>query len=202
MAAVSSTGPPEGGHYVHDSPYMTRRERLPPLPPDQLTAEQQAVVDEMLAGPRGAVIGPFVATLRSPELTRRLQQLGEYLRYNAALPEKLREMAILLTARDWKQGFEWDVHAPLAAKAGLASGLITAIAERRVPASMDPGESLVHAVFTELHRARAVSDATYSAASNEFGEQGVIDLIALFGYYTTLAMIMNVAQTPSTMRFE
>ena len=181
---------------------MTRRDRLPPLPPDQLTAAQQAVVDEMLAGPRGAVIGPFVATLRSPELTRRLQRLGEYLRYKAALPEKLREMAILLTARAWAQGFEWDVHAPLAAKAGLGTVLITAIAESRTPPSMDPGETLVHALFTELHGTRAVSDATYSAACRVFGEQGVIDLIAMIGYYTTLAMIMNVAQTPSAMRFK
>ena len=181
---------------------MTRHDRLPPIPPDQLTADQRAVVDEMLAGPRGALIGPFVATLRSPELTRRLQRLGEYIRFNAALPGKLREMAILLTAREWKQGFEWDVHAPLAAKAGLGAALIAAIAEGREPASTDPGESLVYAVFTELCRTRAVSDATYSAACTEFGEQGVIDLIALIGYYTTLAMIMNVAQAPSTTRFD
>ena len=181
---------------------MTRPNRLPPIPPGQLTADQQAVVDEMTAGPRGAVIGPFVATLRSPELTRRLQRLGEYIRYNAALPEKLRELAILLTAREWKQGFEWDVHAPLAAKAGLDAALIAAIGEGRVPASMDSGELLVHAVFTELHRTRAVTDPTYGAACREFGEQGVVDLVALIGYYTTLAMIMNVAQTPSTTRFD
>ena len=181
---------------------MTRHYRLPPIPADQLTADQQAVVDEMLAGPRGAVIGPFVATLRSPELTRRLQRLGEYIRFTAALPAKLREMAILLTAQEWKQGFEWDVHAPLAAKAGLGAAVIAAIAEGREPASTDRGESLVYAVITELHRTRAVSDATYSAACTEFGEQGVIDLIALIGYYTTLAMIMNVAQTPSARRFD
>lgn len=181
---------------------MTRRDRLPPIPPEQLTADQQTAVNELVASPRGAVIGPFIATLRSPELTRRLQRLGEYLRYKAALPEKLREMAILLTAREWKQGFEWDVHAPLAVKAGLGADLIAAIADGRVPASMDPGESLVHAVFAELHGTRAVSDATYGAACIEFGEQGVIDLIAMIGYYSTLAMIMNVAQTPSEMRFD
>lgn len=181
---------------------MSHQDRLPPIPPGQLTADQQAVVDEMLAGPRSAVIGPFVATLRSPELTRRLQRLGEYIRYNAALPEKLREMAILLTAREWKQGFEWDVHAPLAAKAGLGDTVIAAIAQGQAPASMGEDESLVHSVFTELHRTHAVSDSTYDAARREFGEQGVIDLIALIGYYTTLAMIMNVAQTPSAMRFD
>jgi 4-carboxymuconolactone decarboxylase len=181
---------------------MTRHDRLPPIPPARLTADQQAVVDEMLAGPRGGVIGPFVATLRSPELTRRLQRLGEYIRYNAALPEKLRELAILLTAREWKQGFEWDVHAPLAAQAGLSDAVIAAIAHGHAPSSLGSDELLVYSVFTELHLTRAVTDATYGAACREFGEQGVIDLVALIGYYTTLAMIMNVAQTPGTTRFD
>jgi len=140
------------------------------------------------------VIGPFIATLRSPELTRRLQRLGAYLRYDAALPEKLREMAILLTAREWTQGFEWETHAPLAETAGLSTAIIAAIAAARLPASMERGESLVYDVFTELHRDRAVTDATYEAAVKEFGEQGVVDLIALIGYYTTLAMILNVAR--------
>ena len=174
---------------------MPGRTRLPPLSPAQLTVEQKLAVEELVSSPRGAVIGPFIATLRSPELTRRLQRLGEYLRYHAAVPEKLREMAILLTAREWRQGFEWDAHAPLAAKAGLSAAAIEAIAEGRTPEAMDRGETLVHAVFTELHRTHAVSDTTYAAAVAEFDEQGVVDLIALIGYYTTLAMVMNVAQT-------
>ena len=177
---------------------MASRNRLPPIPTDRLTPDQEAAVQELVAGRRGAVIGPFIATLRSPELTRRLQRLGEYIRFDAALPEKLREMAILLTAREWTQGFEWEVHAPLAAKAGLSADTIAAIAEARVPPSMDRAESLVHDVFVELHRGHAVSDATYEAAVAELGEQGVVDLIALIGYYTTLAMIMNVAQTPAS----
>ena len=149
----------------------------------------------MVAGRRGAVIGPFIATLRSPELTRRLQHLGEYLRYDAALPDKLREMAILLTAREWRQGFEWEVHAPLAQRAGVSGDTIAAIAEARLPSSMDRDEALVYDVFAELHRDRAVSDATYGAAAARFGEQGLVDLIAIFGYYTTLAMVLNVAET-------
>lgn len=173
---------------------MARRNRLPPIPAEELTADQRTAVDEMVAGRRGAVIGPFIATLRSPELTRRLQRLGEYLRYHAALPEKLREMAILLTAQEWRQGFEWEVHAPLAEKAGLSGATIDAVAAGRVPDSMDRGESLVYAVVTELHRTQAVSDATYDAAVQHFGEQGVVDLVAMTGYYTTLAMILNVAQ--------
>ena len=173
---------------------MPGRSRLPPIPPEQLTLEQKLAVDELVGGKRGAVIGPFLATLRSPELTRRLQRLGEYLRYQAALPEVLREMAILLTAHEWRQGFEWEVHAPLAAKAGLSVGTIDAIAEGRVPQAMARGETLIYDVVNELHRTHAVSDTTYEAAVAEFGEQGVVDLIALVGYYTTLAMVMNVAQ--------
>lgn len=172
---------------------MPRRRRLPPIPPEQLSREQKLAVDELVASPRGAVIGPFEATLRSPELTRRLQRLGEYLRYHAALPEKLREMAILLTAREWHQGFEWEVHAPLAAKAGLASSTIDAIADGRTPPALDRPETLIHDVVAELHRTHAVSDGTFAAAVEEFGEQGVVDLLALIGYYTTLAMVMNVA---------
>lgn len=172
-----------------------RRERLPLIPSERLTPDQKLAVDEMVAGPRGAVIGPFIATLRSPELTRRLQHLGEYLRFNAALPAKLREMAILLTAREWTQGFEWGTHVPLAEKAGLSPETIAAIAGARLPASMDRGESLVYDVFTELYRDRVLSDATYDGAVKEFGEQGVVDLIAIIGYYTTLAMVLNVAQT-------
>ena len=174
-----------------------RRDRLPPIPADQLTPEQRAVVDELVAGPRGAVIGPFIPALRSPELAHRLQRVGEYLRYNAALPPRLREMAILLTAGQWMQQFEWNTHAPLAAEAGLEREVIAAISDARRPASMDRGESIVYDVFAELHRTHAVTDATYEAALAEFGEQGVVDLIALIGYYTTLAMIMNVAQTPA-----
>ena len=179
----------------------TRQDRLPQIPTDQLSSAQKAAVKEMVAGPRGAVIGPFIATLRSPELTRRLQHLGEYVRYDAALPEKLREMAILLTAREWTQGFEWEVHAPLAEKAGLAIETIAAIADARLPPAMDRPESIVYDVFTELYRDRAVTDATYGAAVKEFGEQGVVDLIALIGYYSTLAMIMNVAQTPTSVQW-
>jgi 4-carboxymuconolactone decarboxylase len=176
---------------------MTRRDRLPPIPPDQLTDDQRAVAEELVSGPRGAVIGPFVATLRSPELTRRLQRLGEYIRYDSILAPKLREMAILLTAREWRQDFEWEVHAPLAEKAGLDAAILAAIVEHRALPPSERGETVVYNVFAELHKDGAVSDATFRAAVEELGEQGVVDLIALIGYYTTLAMIMNVAQTPA-----
>ena len=169
---------------------------MPPIPAEQMTSAQREVAQELAAGRRGAVYGPFVPALRSPELTRRLQKVGEYLRYEPALPPKLREMAILLVAREWTQDFEWDAHAPLAEREGLARDVIDAIAEGRRPATHEAGEAVVYDFFVELERSHSVSNPTYAAAVAAFGEQGVVDLVALIGYYTTLAMIMNVARTP------
>ncbi len=169
---------------------------MPPIPADRMTPSQREAAQEIVAGRRGDLYGPFVPALRSPEFLRRLQRLGEYLRYEAALPPRLREMAIILTAREWNQDFEWDVHAPLAKEAGLAPSIVDDIAAGRRPAEMDDEEAVIFDVFVELHRTRALGDATYAAAVSAFSEQGLIDLLGAIGYYTTLAMIMNVAQTP------
>ena len=169
---------------------------MPPIPADQMTEAQRAAAAEMTAGRRGAVVGPFIPALRSPEFTTRLQRVGEYLRYDAALPPRLREMAILLVAREWTQNFEWDVHAPLAEAEGLPRGIIEAIAAGRRPTAMPPEEALLYGFYLELQQTRAMTDTTYADAVAAFGEQGVIDLVGIIGYYTTLAMIMNVARTP------
>ena len=169
---------------------------MPPIPADRMTPEQRAVASELTAGRRGAVYGPFVPALRSPELTRRLQKVGEYLRYEPRLPPKLREMAIILVAREWTQDFEWDVHAPLAEREGLPREVIDAIADGRRPAALADDEALLYDFFAELQRSRTVSDATYARAISALGDQGVVDLVALIGYYATLAMLMNVARTP------
>jgi 4-carboxymuconolactone decarboxylase len=169
---------------------------MPPIPAERMTPAQRDVAQELAAGRRGAVYGPFVPALRSPELTTRLQRVGEYLRYEPALPPKLREMAILLVAREWTQDFEWDVHAPLAEREGLDAEVIAAIADGRRPTNADANETIVYDFFHELFVRRSVSDPTYASTVAALGEQGVVDLVALIGYYTTLAMLMNVARTP------
>jgi 4-carboxymuconolactone decarboxylase len=169
---------------------------MPPIPAEQMTPAQRAAADEISAGRRGAVYGPFVPALRSPELTRRLQHVGEYLRFEPRLAPRLREMAILLVAREWTQDVEWDFHAPLAEAEGLSRQVIDAIADGRRPTELADDEALLYDFFVELHRSRTVSDATYARAVDRFGEQGIVDLVALIGYYATLAMLMNVARTP------
>ena len=170
--------------------------RLPPLPAEQLTPEQRRVADGITGGPRGALRGPFPAMLRSPEVADRFQKVGEYLRFNSSIPADLNEMAILITAREWSAQFEWYAHHILAMKAGLPPEIAAQLAEGKRPGGMSEDQRIIYEFCTELHRTRFVSDATYAAAKARFGEQGVIDLIAVSGYYVAVAMTLNVAQVP------
>jgi 4-carboxymuconolactone decarboxylase len=170
---------------------------MPPIPEPQMTAEQRAAAAEVAAGRRGALIGPFIPSLRSPEFMRRLQRLGEFLRYDNALGPRLSEMLILLVARQWTQRFEWCVHAPIARQSGVADDVIDAIAHGRRPLTMTEDQAIVHDLFDELQRNRCVSDGTYARAVAALGEKGVVELVGIIGYYSTLAMIMNVARTPA-----
>lgn len=180
---------------------MMRRDRLPPVPESEWTDAQREHAREIIEGPRGGLISPFVPLLRSPELMTHAGRMGEYLRYRSAIGLRLSELAILVTARQWSQQVEWAIHAPIAGREGIAPDTIQAIAEGRRPASMSDEEALVHDFCIELHRNRGVSDATWDAAVARFGEQGAVDLLGINGYYTLLSMVMNGARTevpPST----
>ena len=168
------------------------RERMAPLSQEQMTEAQRKAAAEIASGPRGSVRGPFNVLLRSPELMSPLQKVGEYLRFRCTLDRRIAEMATLIAAREWTQTYEWHAHRPLALKAGLKAE----IADGSRPARLAADEALVYDFFVELQRFHSVSDATYSAAVAALGEQGVVDLVALVGYYATLAMLMNVARTP------
>jgi len=174
------------------------QDRMPPIPKDKMTEAQKKSFEEVTSGPRagGGAEGPFVPLLRSPELMSRLQKTGEYLRFHNTIGPKLTEFVILLTARQWTQQYEYDVHQVNGAKAGIKQETINAITEGRRPAGMEPDEEIVYDFCSELQHNQSVSDATYTRAVSKFGEQGVIDTTALVGYYTTLAMIMNVARSP------
>jgi 4-carboxymuconolactone decarboxylase len=170
-------------------------DRLPPLDPSALTDAQRRAVAELTAGPRGGVIGPFVPLLRSPELLTHAQRTGEYLRYRSAIGTRLSELVILLIARYWSQQVEWSIHVPIAAAAGIADATIAAIAAGRRPSTLTDDESIVYDFCFELNVSQDVGDATFERARARFGEQGVVDLLGLNGYYTFLAMVMNGAHT-------
>jgi 4-carboxymuconolactone decarboxylase len=170
-------------------------DRLGPIPYEQMSEEQRQVAQAIIDGPRGAVYGPFVPLLRSPELMGYAQRMGEYLRYRSAIGVRLSELVILLVAREWNQQVEWAIHAPIAAQVGIGQDVIRAIARRERPHGMQADEAVVYDFCMELQRDKEVSDRTYGEALALFGEQGVVDLMGLNGYYTFLAMVMNTART-------
>lgn len=171
-------------------------ERMPAIPRDRMDDAQRAAADELAAGPRKGVKGPFIPLLRSPELLARLQKVGEHLRFGSALPRRVNELVTLVVARAWTQQFEWCTHVPLALAAGTSAEAIEALREGRRPVGLSREEELAHDLTAELLANRGVSDATYHAAVEAFGERGVVELVALVGYFATVSMILNVARTP------
>jgi 4-carboxymuconolactone decarboxylase len=181
-------------------------ERFPVLQPDQMNPEQEKLLEALLAGPRGGgnaspeVVqrmlrgGPFNAWMRRPDLGNRLQDVGAYIRYKTSLPLRLNELAILITAREWTSQYEWHAHYPLAMKAGLDAKIADELALGQRPSAMKEDEAAVYEFCTQLHRTRKVDDATFNRALALFGEQGVVDLIGVSGYYTAVSMTLNVAQ--------
>jgi 4-carboxymuconolactone decarboxylase len=175
--------------------YAVAPERMPAIPQEKMSAAQKRAVAEISAGPRGGVRGPYVAILRSPGLMGPAQKLGEYIRFHCVLDARINEMAALMGARHWTQQFEWFAHVPHALKAGLSQAVIDAIAEGRHPGAMAQDEAVAYDFLTELLHNRGVCDATYQRTRDEFGEEGLMDLLGVVGYYSMLAMIMNVART-------
>src|SRR5712692_5039629 len=169
-----------------------RRFKLTPL--SEMTPAQRAYANAVMSGPvaatgsaavvpgAGTIGSPFNVYLRSPALAERLRQLGEQIRFRSSLPARLNEFAILVTARHWTAQYEWHAHHRLALKAGLNPVVAEDLAQGRRPAGMQEDD--------------AVSDVTFKAAVEKFGEQGVVDLIAVNGYYVLVSMILNVDRTP------
>ena len=172
----------------------TGSQRFKPIPPESLTPEQRVLADAIRSGPRGAVKnsaaakpgplgGPFNVWLRSPDIGNIIQSLGAAIRFRSSLPPKLNELAIIVTARQWTCQYEWFAHHRLALEAGLDPAIGEDIAQGRRPAKMSEDEAIVHDFSRELHETQGVSDATYKRALDRFGERGVMDLIAVNGYY-------------------
>jgi 4-carboxymuconolactone decarboxylase len=183
----------------------TRRFKLIPL--EEMTPAQRALAESIRSGPRANVAGsaatagtspgsPFSVFLRSPEVGEHLQRVGSYIRFKSSLGFKLNELAILITARHWNAQYEWFAHHRLALQAGLDPEIAKAIAQGNRPSNMPADEAIIYDFCTELHQQKAVSDPTYQATLQRFGEQGLMDLIAVNGYYSLVAMVLNVDRTP------
>ena len=161
-----------------------------------MSAAQREVAAEIAAGPRGEVRGPFIALIHNAELARRIQQLGEHLRWNSRLAPGLLELAVLVTAREWNCQHEWYMHEKLARKAGLDPGIVEAVAQGKEPLGMSVDEALVYTASKQAHASGRLDDATFAAARERFGLDGTLELLALNGYYSMMAMVLNTAGMP------
>jgi 4-carboxymuconolactone decarboxylase len=171
-------------------------DRLPTIPPAQYSPEQKQAAAEFEAARKVPVFGPFEPLMYSPAVMSQARAMGDYLRYKSAIGNTLSELAILLTAREWTQDFEWSVHYPIALKAGIRQDTADAIAEGRRPASLSADEAIVYDYALELLKTKQVSNSTFERAKTRFGAKGVVDMTGIVGYYTFLAMELNAAQYP------
>ena len=171
--------------------------RLPEIPVEQYTAEQKKAAQEFEVARKKAPWGPFAMLMYSPELMNNARAMGDYLRYNSAFDSALSEFAILITAREWSQDYEWSVHYPIAIKAGLKPEIAQALKEGRRPEGMSEDQTIVYDFTIELQRYKQVSDVTFAKTEKRFGKKGAIDLAGIAGYYTFLAMEMNMARRPA-----
>ena len=166
--------------------------RVPQLKPEQLTERQRKLAAE-IGSTRGggpAVNGPWGLLLRNEELCDRAGRFGTMLRDATSVPKRLSELAIAITARLWTAQFEWMAHAPQAVKAGVPQAVIDAIRERRRPSFERRDEEATYDFVTELYEKKRVSDKTYQALVSQIGAETAIELIAIAGFYSTVAMLI------------
>jgi 4-carboxymuconolactone decarboxylase len=195
--AQTPAGPPNNNRATKENLGLVG-DRFKPLVYDEMTPEQKTMIDHLLAGERGSLGGPFNVLLRSPEMGDMAQQFGASMRFHAALPKPALETVIIVTARFWMAQFEWNAHKRAALQAGVSPAVVDAIANGRRPDTMTPDVETAYNFIVELLKTRQVSDATFLAAKTRFGEKGVVDIVGLSGWYSTVSMALNVDRYPAS----
>jgi 4-carboxymuconolactone decarboxylase len=170
--------------------------RIPLFPNETMDADQRRVLDKIVSGPRGRIQGPLRAVLHNPELADRWQALGALLRYQTSLSPRQSELAILITGRACRSPFEWYAHRLEAEKAGIEAAVIDAILAERFPDGLSDDDAAIVRVASELNRIRSITDATYTDALGRFGARKLVEITALVGYYTMVAMTLNAHEIP------
>lgn len=185
--------------------------RLAVLSSDEMTAQQVSLYREILGGPRGqgpravqlssgagGLAGPFNAMLYAPAVGHALQELGATIRFRTNLSPRIREMAILVVAQAWDSGYERASHEPIGREAGLAEPEIEALRVGADPGFTDKQEQVAYSVVRALTGPTAdLDDQGYGIAVAVLGEEALVELSALVGYYATLALQLRIFRVPA-----
>ncbi|MGA2718373.1 MAG: carboxymuconolactone decarboxylase family protein [Candidatus Acidiferrales bacterium] len=155
-----------------------------------MSPEEKRAYQEAAAGLRGHAPAPMTAWLKNPELARRAQKLGEFIRFEMSLPSRLRELAILVVARHWSAHHEWLVHKKIALEAGVSADIVADIAARRQPSFKNNADQVVYGIAAQMLETRSISDDLYQEAISELGEQQVVELVGVLGYYSFVSMTL------------
>ncbi len=172
------------------------RERLPLPATEAMNPAQREAAAQLIAGPRKGVYGPFVPLLRNPQLMERIGKLGETLRFEGGLEPRVRELVTCAVARHVSNQFEWLMHAPLAVKAGVAAETIEALRLGARPRGLPRDEEAALDFSAELLQHDGVSEPAWHEAQTQFGEEGVVELTVLVGYFVMVSWLMNACHTP------
>jgi 4-carboxymuconolactone decarboxylase len=196
LAAVAAQNPGPTAARPDPNSVKLTGDRFKPLVYAEMTAPQKKMFESLISGERRGASGPFNVLLRSPEMGDLGPQFGASTRFATTVPRRLYELAIIITARHWTSQFEWTAHHRGALQAGIAPAIADAIAEGRRPAAMPRDEEAVYNFATELLQTKQVSDTTFAAAKSVLSERGVVELIDVMGWYSTVSMLLNVDRYP------
>jgi 4-carboxymuconolactone decarboxylase len=161
-----------------------------------MTIAQSKVYDKIISGKRGKIVGPLRAALHSPKLADRWQALGEFLRFETSLPAHISELAIICAGRYWNCQLEWAIHSGIAEEAGLTDEVIESIREAQAPDFDDHLQGAVYDFSRELLEYGQVSDAVYHELLGLIDVAALVELTAVIGYYSMVALMLNVHQVP------
>ena len=165
--------------------------------PDHMTPEQKTVYDDIVAGPRGRIYGPFLVLMHNPGLAPAVQKMGAYVRWKSTVPERLKELAICCIGRFWGAHVEFATHSVMAVKAGLDPAIVAAIEAGRRPEFTSDDETTIYEFCMTLLEKKGVDDALYARCLAVLGERGMIDLMATFTHYSTVSMTLNAFRVPA-----
>lgn len=178
--------------------------RLPFITNDDLSDDQQAVWDSVTNGKRGpasrfisaegGLVGPFNAALHAPATGRKIAQLGEALRFETSLDTRLLELAISTVGGHWRSNFEWYAHSRLAIKAGVPEAAISAIEKGEVPTFSEADEQAIYDLTNGLMNEGRAADEVYTSAQSHLGDQGMVELVQVIGYYCLISLTLNTFQ--------